>query len=135
MVADLTDDCIVDYEDLEIIANEWLTGGIKADLNHDGYVNLNDYSEWALWYYWWPYIRLWDFFDCRWWCPGGCEFYLPGTPLTPVKINLPGDGNSLPASTEVNLTCEESKDTDVCLWCGGWPRKKFKAQSLKCNPP
>jgi hypothetical protein len=41
---DLYGDCIIDYEDLIIMADEWLTSGIKADLIDDDNVNFKDYA-------------------------------------------------------------------------------------------
>ncbi|MHC4475432.1 MAG: LamG-like jellyroll fold domain-containing protein [Planctomycetota bacterium] len=41
--ADLNDDCVVDYKDLKIMADEWLcSGGCAADLYPDGKTDLKD---------------------------------------------------------------------------------------------
>jgi hypothetical protein len=58
-VGDVTDDCRVDRIDLEILAGEWLTSGIKADLVEDGNVDFKDYAvlagSWLDWELWpWP---------------------------------------------------------------------------------
>ena len=42
--ADFNGDCIVYYEDLRIMAQEWLTPGINADLVNDGNVDFKDYA-------------------------------------------------------------------------------------------
>jgi len=44
--ADLSDNCVVDYADLEIMASEWLDSGagLAADLNADNVVDLKDYA-------------------------------------------------------------------------------------------
>jgi hypothetical protein len=42
--ADLNDDCIVSFEDLGIMKNEWLTTGIKADLYMDNHVDFKDFA-------------------------------------------------------------------------------------------
>ncbi|MHC4620103.1 MAG: hypothetical protein ACYTEQ_20340 [Planctomycetota bacterium] len=50
-VGDLTDDCKVDYADVEVMAGEWLSSGVKADLVEDGKVDFNDYAVLAnTWY-------------------------------------------------------------------------------------
>jgi hypothetical protein len=43
---DLSDDCVVDMADLEILTNQWLTSGpdIEADLNSDEVVDFKDYA-------------------------------------------------------------------------------------------
>ncbi len=41
---DLTGNCIIDYADLKIMAEEWLTGGIKADLIENNNVDFKDYA-------------------------------------------------------------------------------------------
>jgi hypothetical protein len=46
-VADFTDDCVVDMDDLEMMAQEWLTVGMEADIypgNPDGVVNFRDFA-------------------------------------------------------------------------------------------
>jgi hypothetical protein len=43
-VADLNNDCVVEYEDLSIVAQEWLTSGVLADLYGDGNVDFRDYA-------------------------------------------------------------------------------------------
>jgi hypothetical protein len=55
-VADLTDDCAVDFEDIGVMAAEWLTTGVKADLVSDGSVNFKDYAVLATE---WLGRRLW----------------------------------------------------------------------------
>jgi regulation of enolase protein 1 (concanavalin A-like superfamily) len=44
--ADFTDDCVVDYRDLETMANEWLAVGndLQTDLNLDNEVDFKDYA-------------------------------------------------------------------------------------------
>ncbi len=44
--ADFNDNCVVDYPDLEIMANEWLVDAndLQADLNLDNEVNFMDYA-------------------------------------------------------------------------------------------
>jgi hypothetical protein len=42
--ADLSENCIVDLPDLEIMAQEWLTAGVKADLVDDDIVNFKDFD-------------------------------------------------------------------------------------------
>ena len=44
LAADLTGDCAVDYEDISIVAQEWLTTGVLADLYEDGNVDFRDYA-------------------------------------------------------------------------------------------
>jgi hypothetical protein len=44
VVGDFTDDCIVNYEDLKIMCDEWLTAGIYADIKADGIVNFLDFA-------------------------------------------------------------------------------------------
>ena len=43
---DFTGDCFADYEDLDVIAQEWLASGnnLKADANSDNNVNFKDYA-------------------------------------------------------------------------------------------
>jgi hypothetical protein len=45
-LADFTNDCIVDYADLDIMAEQWLTSGsnLEADVYYDNNVNLKDYT-------------------------------------------------------------------------------------------
>jgi len=43
-IADLTDDCVVDVADLEILCQEWLTAGIKADIYPNGIVDFRDFA-------------------------------------------------------------------------------------------
>jgi hypothetical protein len=44
--ADLNSDCVVDFRDLEIMADDWLesTAGLAADLNADSTVDFKDYA-------------------------------------------------------------------------------------------
>lgn len=42
--ADLTGDCFVGFEDLETMAEEWLTNGIKADIVENNKVDFEDYA-------------------------------------------------------------------------------------------
>jgi len=46
---DLSGNCVVDYADLQIMANDWLGGGagLSADLDVDGDVDLADYAKLA----------------------------------------------------------------------------------------
>jgi len=44
VVGDLTGDCIVNYDDLKVMAEEWLTIGIKADIYPDGNVDFKDFA-------------------------------------------------------------------------------------------
>jgi hypothetical protein len=47
-VGDLTADCEVDLEDLQVLANQWLAGpGEPADLNGDGRVDISDFAIFA----------------------------------------------------------------------------------------
>jgi len=43
-LADLTEDCIVDFSDLKVVTQEWLTTGVKADLVDDDIVNFEDFD-------------------------------------------------------------------------------------------
>ncbi len=46
--ANLSGDCYVDFEDVKILADNWLAvGANQADLNGDGRVNFKDYAELA----------------------------------------------------------------------------------------
>jgi hypothetical protein len=47
--ADFSGNCIVDYPDLEIMANDWLVddNNLQADLNLDGQVDFKDYARLA----------------------------------------------------------------------------------------
>jgi hypothetical protein len=44
VAGDLNDDCTVNYNDLKIMCNEWLTAGVHADIRADGTVNFIDFS-------------------------------------------------------------------------------------------
>ncbi len=43
-VSDISGDCGVDFEDLEIMADEWLETGIKADIFQDNFVDFRDFA-------------------------------------------------------------------------------------------
>jgi len=40
---DLTDDCIVDYEDVKMMSDVWLSTDSAADLYSDGTIDFKDY--------------------------------------------------------------------------------------------
>jgi hypothetical protein len=44
VAGDLNEDCTVNYDDLEIMCNEWLTAGVHADISADGTVNFIDFK-------------------------------------------------------------------------------------------
>ena len=44
MVADLTGNYIFDMADLEVLSEEWLTAGVKADICADGIVDFIDFT-------------------------------------------------------------------------------------------
>jgi hypothetical protein len=59
-VCDLDNDGIVDYFDLEVVANEWLDSGseLQTDFYEDGFIDLADYAKFAsqwLWMGMWRY--------------------------------------------------------------------------------
>jgi hypothetical protein len=57
--ADFNTDGIVDYFDLEVMANEWLTGGgqLQSDLFEDGFIDFADYAVFAEQWLWEGYWR------------------------------------------------------------------------------
>ncbi len=52
--ADFNADGIVDYLDVNVLFNEWLTGGggLQSDLHQDGFIDLADYAELARQWLW-----------------------------------------------------------------------------------
>ena len=52
--ADFNFDGIVDYLDMEVLVNEWLTGGssLQSDLHQDNFIDLADYAELASQWLW-----------------------------------------------------------------------------------
>lgn len=46
LIGDLNNDCTVDFEDLEVVASNWLTAG-EPDYNDDANVSFNDYARLA----------------------------------------------------------------------------------------
>jgi hypothetical protein len=56
-VGDVSGDCVVDFNDLEIMSGEWLQSGeAAADVSEDGTVDFHDYAMLANH---WLELKLW----------------------------------------------------------------------------